>query len=189
MLKRPDADYQLAFSVFDSDNSGSIDFDEFEEVLSQNIAASGIRTSKDAQKLTVAFDFDVPWMKLYVGRQGGSHVLACTLLPRDLAEYRQRVYPTHKRLPGRASAPGVPLFRQGWGRIHLAGRVSAHHYRNRRPQAVGLHHGAPPDPLHHGTRPQDFILRSHCVPQYYPRDGHGGAYHYACGAEIKRRQD
>ena len=46
MLKRPDADYQLAFSVFDSDNSGSIDFNEFKEVLSQNIAASGIRTSR-----------------------------------------------------------------------------------------------------------------------------------------------
>ena len=28
-------------------------------------------------QLTVAFDFDVPWMKLYVGRQGGRHVLAC----------------------------------------------------------------------------------------------------------------
>jgi Ca2+-binding EF-hand superfamily protein len=44
VLKRPDADYQLAFSVFDTDNSGSIDFDEFKHVLSTNIAASEIRT-------------------------------------------------------------------------------------------------------------------------------------------------
>ncbi|GFZ43677.1 Aspartate-glutamate carrier 1 [Saitozyma sp. JCM 24511] len=60
----PDADYQLAFQVFDVDASGSIDFDEFKAVLSANTAASGI-----------PFDFDCSWMKLYVGKRGGRHVL------------------------------------------------------------------------------------------------------------------
>ncbi|KAL7424767.1 mitochondrial aspartate-glutamate transporter agc1 [Cryptotrichosporon argae] len=64
LLKRPDADYQLAFSVFDVDASGSIDFDEFKAVLSANIGADGI-----------PFDFDCPWMKLYLGKRGGAHVL------------------------------------------------------------------------------------------------------------------
>ncbi|ORX36058.1 putative mitochondrial inner membrane protein [Kockovaella imperatae] len=64
LLKRPDADYQLAFQVFDADASGSIDYDEFKAVLSANTAASGI-----------PFDFDCDWMKLYVGKRGGRHVL------------------------------------------------------------------------------------------------------------------
>ncbi|KAK1926724.1 putative mitochondrial inner membrane protein [Papiliotrema laurentii] len=64
LLKRPDADYQLAFQVFDVDASGTIDFDEFKAVLSANTAASGI-----------PFDFDTAWMKLYVGKRGGRHVL------------------------------------------------------------------------------------------------------------------
>ncbi|WVQ62044.1 uncharacterized protein L199_000178 [Kwoniella botswanensis] len=64
LLKRPDADYQLAFLVFDTDASGTIEFDEFKAVLSANTAASGI-----------PFDFDCDWMKLYVGKRGGRHVL------------------------------------------------------------------------------------------------------------------
>ncbi|WVQ88189.1 hypothetical protein IAS59_001923 [Cryptococcus gattii] len=64
LLKRPDADYQLAFLVFDVDASGTIEFDEFKAVLSANTAASGI-----------PFDFDCAWMKLYVGRRGDRHVL------------------------------------------------------------------------------------------------------------------
>ncbi|WWC58629.1 uncharacterized protein I303_101173 [Kwoniella dejecticola CBS 10117] len=64
LLKRPDADYQLAFLVFDTDASGTIEFDEFKAVLSANTAASGI-----------PFNFDCDWMKLYVGQRGGRHVL------------------------------------------------------------------------------------------------------------------
>ncbi|WWC86396.1 uncharacterized protein L201_001272 [Kwoniella dendrophila CBS 6074] len=64
LLKRPDADYQLAFLVFDTDASGTIEFEEFKAVLSANTAASGI-----------PFDFDCNWMKLYVGQRGGRHVL------------------------------------------------------------------------------------------------------------------
>ncbi|WVO17274.1 hypothetical protein L204_104966 [Cryptococcus depauperatus] len=62
--RTPDADYQLAFQVFDVDASGSIEFDEFKHVLSANIAASNI-----------PFDFDCNWMKLYVGKRGDRHVL------------------------------------------------------------------------------------------------------------------
>lgn len=40
---QPDADYQLAFRVFDLDGSGNIDYDQFKAVLSANLAASEIR--------------------------------------------------------------------------------------------------------------------------------------------------
>ncbi|KAL1408030.1 mitochondrial aspartate-glutamate transporter agc1 [Vanrija albida] len=64
LLKRPDADYQLAFSVFDVDDSGAIDFEEFKSVLQENIASSGI-----------PFNFDCDWIKLYLGKRGTKHVL------------------------------------------------------------------------------------------------------------------
>nr|ODN87653.1 solute carrier family 25 (mitochondrial aspartate/glutamate transporter), member 12/13 [Cryptococcus depauperatus CBS 7855] len=70
--RTPDADYQLAFQVFDVDASGSIEFDEFKHVLSANIAASNIR---NVINLVIAFDFDCNWMKLYVGKRGDRHVL------------------------------------------------------------------------------------------------------------------
>lgn len=47
-----------------SDDSGAIDFEEFKSVLQRNIASSGI-----------PFNFDSDWIKLYLGRRGGSHVL------------------------------------------------------------------------------------------------------------------
>lgn len=49
------------------DASGSINFDEFKEVLNRNIVASGI-----------PFDFDSPWLTLYLGKKDGRHVLGCT---------------------------------------------------------------------------------------------------------------
>ena len=60
-----------------SDASGSIDFDEFKAVLSANTAASGIRRLDVTAELMLAFDFDCDWMKLYVGKRGGRHVVGC----------------------------------------------------------------------------------------------------------------
>ncbi|KAJ8593256.1 mitochondrial carrier [Rhizopogon salebrosus TDB-379] len=64
LLKRPDADYWIAFKYFDVDNSGTITFDEFKNVFLANVGPSAI-----------PFDFDCDWVKLYLGRKNGTHVL------------------------------------------------------------------------------------------------------------------
>ncbi|KAJ7193332.1 mitochondrial inner membrane protein [Mycena pura] len=64
LLKRPDADYWMAFQYFDVDNSGFIDYNEFKTVFSANIGADAI-----------PFDFDCDWVKLYLGKKNGNHVL------------------------------------------------------------------------------------------------------------------
>ncbi|KAJ6520104.1 mitochondrial inner membrane protein [Mycena sanguinolenta] len=64
VLKRPDADYWMAFQYFDVDHSGFIDYNEFKTVFSANIGADSI-----------PFDFDCDWIKLYLGKKNGSHVL------------------------------------------------------------------------------------------------------------------
>ncbi|KAG0700680.1 mitochondrial carrier domain-containing protein [Suillus ampliporus] len=64
LLKRPDADYWIAFQYFDVDNSGTITFDEFKNVFLANVGPSAI-----------PFDFDCDWVKLYLGRRNGTHVL------------------------------------------------------------------------------------------------------------------
>ncbi|KAG2156541.1 mitochondrial carrier domain-containing protein [Suillus bovinus] len=64
LLKRPDADYWIAFQYFDVDNSGTITFDEFKNVFLANVGPSAI-----------PFDFDCDWVKLYLGRKNGTHVL------------------------------------------------------------------------------------------------------------------
>ncbi|KAI0308272.1 mitochondrial inner membrane protein [Multifurca ochricompacta] len=64
LLKRPDADYYIAFQYFDVDGSGTITFDEFKSVFSANIGPDAI-----------PFDFDCDWIKLYLGKKNGTHVL------------------------------------------------------------------------------------------------------------------
>jgi len=64
MLKRPDADYWMAFKYFDVDGSGTITYDEFKNVFSANLGPDSI-----------PFDFDCDWVKLYLGRKDGTHVL------------------------------------------------------------------------------------------------------------------
>ncbi|KAF9270709.1 mitochondrial carrier [Marasmius fiardii PR-910] len=64
VLKRPDADYWIAFQYFDVDSSGFISYDEFKNVFSANIGSDAI-----------PFDFDCDWVKLYLGKKNGTHVL------------------------------------------------------------------------------------------------------------------
>ncbi|KAJ6503253.1 mitochondrial carrier domain-containing protein [Mycena vitilis] len=64
VLKRPDADYWMAFQYFDVDHSGFIDYNEFKTVFSANVGPDAI-----------PFDFDCDWVKLYLGKKNGSHVL------------------------------------------------------------------------------------------------------------------
>lgn len=64
LLKRPDADYWIAFQYFDVDDSGTITFDEFKNVFNANVGTHAI-----------PFDFDSDWVKLYLGTKNGQHVL------------------------------------------------------------------------------------------------------------------
>ncbi|KAI0059505.1 mitochondrial carrier [Artomyces pyxidatus] len=64
LLKRPDADYYMAFQYFDVDGSGTITFDEFKNVFTANVGPHAI-----------PFDFDCDWVKLYLGKKNGTHVL------------------------------------------------------------------------------------------------------------------
>lgn len=70
LLKRPDADYLIAFQYFDSDKSGTIDFDEFKSVFNANVSPSAI-----------PFNFDCDWVRLYLGKKNGAHVLGCACDP------------------------------------------------------------------------------------------------------------
>ena len=141
-----------------SDASGSIDFEEFKAVLSANTAASGIREWTRfichgvyilcADHIFIAFDFDCDWMKLYIGRKGGSHMLGCrcastgrTLLMVtthsiliDLIgsfcghrRIRSRIHPTHQGISRRTSPSGLSLFRSRWRWFHQPGRISTDH--------------------------------------------------------------
>lgn len=84
LLKRPDADYWMAFQYFDvsvlssfsslssltfiscRDHSGYIDYNEFKTVFSANLGPDAI-----------PFDFSCDWIKLYLGKKNGTHVLGC----------------------------------------------------------------------------------------------------------------
>ncbi|KAI9253844.1 mitochondrial carrier domain-containing protein [Phascolomyces articulosus] len=65
LLSKPDAEYEIAFRLFDVNGSGKVTFDQFKNVLSSNMP-------KDA----VAFDFDCDWLKLYIGKKEGHHELS-----------------------------------------------------------------------------------------------------------------
>ncbi|KAI7905671.1 mitochondrial carrier domain-containing protein [Cokeromyces recurvatus] len=65
LLSKPDAEYEVAFRVFDVNGTGKITFDQFKRVLQNNMP-------QDA----VPFDFDCDWLKLYIGSKEGHHELS-----------------------------------------------------------------------------------------------------------------
>lgn len=64
LLKKPDAEFDIAFRFFDLDGNGAVSFDEFKRVYSANVGPDAI-----------PFDFESDWVKLYLGKVGGQHVL------------------------------------------------------------------------------------------------------------------
>jgi solute carrier family 25 aspartate/glutamate transporter 12/13 len=86
LLKRPDAEYWIAFQYFDvyvspgslfdstwldftwlsSEGTGKISAEEFQNVFSQNLGPDAI-----------PFSFDSDWLTLYLGKKDGTHVLGC----------------------------------------------------------------------------------------------------------------
>lgn len=79
---------QIAFRVFDTNGDGQVLFDEFKNSFQQ-------MRGPDA----IPFDFDSPWVKLYLGKQDGGHVLGFKCVPRQLslltciveADWRRRI--------------------------------------------------------------------------------------------------
>ncbi|KAF9145804.1 mitochondrial aspartate-glutamate transporter agc1 [Linnemannia schmuckeri] len=62
LLSHPDAEYEIAFRLFDTTGSGKITRDQFKQILSANIG-------KDA----IPFDFDCEWLNLYTGGKDNTH--------------------------------------------------------------------------------------------------------------------
>lgn len=98
---------RVAFKYFDQDSNGDVTFDEFKRVFSANLGPDSL-----------PFTFDSPWVKLFLGRREGRHVLgykSVTLLNQvalpysNISFYQQRVHSTHERPPRRASATSICL--------------------------------------------------------------------------------
>ncbi|KAI7958592.1 hypothetical protein MJO29_006809 [Puccinia striiformis f. sp. tritici] len=64
LLKKPDAEFEVAFKYFDQDRNGDVTFDEFKRVFSDNLRPDSL-----------PFTFESPWVKLFLGKRGGQHVL------------------------------------------------------------------------------------------------------------------
>ncbi|KAG0348996.1 mitochondrial aspartate-glutamate transporter agc1 [Podila humilis] len=62
LLTRPDAEYEIAFRLFDTAGSGKITREQFKQILSANIG-------KDA----IPFDFECEWLNLYTGGRSATH--------------------------------------------------------------------------------------------------------------------
>jgi solute carrier family 25 aspartate/glutamate transporter 12/13 len=64
LLAKPDAEYEVAFRVFDKEGTGKVTFDQFKSVLSSHMPSDA-----------VPFDFECDWLKLYIGAKEGDHEL------------------------------------------------------------------------------------------------------------------
>jgi len=62
LLSHPDAEYEIAFRLFDTTGSGKITRDQFRQILTANVG-------KDA----IPFDFECEWLNLYTGGKAASH--------------------------------------------------------------------------------------------------------------------
>ncbi|KAF9167903.1 mitochondrial aspartate-glutamate transporter agc1 [Actinomortierella ambigua] len=62
LLSKPDAEYEIAFRLFDSTGSGKITRQQFQQILKANIGQDAI-----------PFDFECEWLKLYAGGKEATH--------------------------------------------------------------------------------------------------------------------
>ncbi|KAF8982449.1 mitochondrial aspartate-glutamate transporter agc1 [Entomortierella lignicola] len=62
LLSRPDAEYEIAFRLFDTEGTGKITRDQFRHILSANIG-----------KDEIPFDFECEWLRLYTGGKDAKH--------------------------------------------------------------------------------------------------------------------
>ncbi|KAI1075865.1 mitochondrial carrier [Whalleya microplaca] len=64
ILMKPDAEYEIAFRLFDVDRTGSVKYEDFRRLYDLNKGQSGI-----------PFDWDCEWAKLYIGDKSKRHHL------------------------------------------------------------------------------------------------------------------
>ncbi|KAI9227948.1 MAG: mitochondrial carrier domain-containing protein [Piptocephalis tieghemiana] len=62
MLAKPDAEYEVAFRLFDPEGTGSITYDKFKSILKAN-----------ANPQSPPFDYDCEWLQLYLGDKKDHH--------------------------------------------------------------------------------------------------------------------
>ncbi|KAF8147496.1 hypothetical protein BJ912DRAFT_1126419 [Pholiota molesta] len=83
LLKRPDANYWMAFQYFAIGLSGYIDYNEFKTVFSANLGPDAIPFDFDWSDASAAplsphsLSACSDWIQLYLGKKSGSHVLGC----------------------------------------------------------------------------------------------------------------
>jgi solute carrier family 25 aspartate/glutamate transporter 12/13 len=64
LLAKPDAEYDIAFRLFDADRDGTVAYEEFKQIYEKNKGAESI-----------PFDWDCDWMKLYTGGKARRHAM------------------------------------------------------------------------------------------------------------------
>jgi solute carrier family 25 (mitochondrial aspartate/glutamate transporter), member 12/13 len=62
LLAKPDAEYEIAFRLFDVDGTGAVKFESFKELYDENKGAE-----------TIPFDWNSEWASLYIGRKKTRH--------------------------------------------------------------------------------------------------------------------
>ncbi|OTA98313.1 hypothetical protein M426DRAFT_326107 [Hypoxylon sp. CI-4A] len=65
LLTKPDAEYEIAFRVFDVDRTGSVKYEDFRRLYEENKGTGSI-----------PFDWDCEWAKLYIGDKSKRHTLS-----------------------------------------------------------------------------------------------------------------
>lgn len=64
LLGKPDAEYEIAFRLFDQDGNGTVEFEEFVELLNKNRGPDSL-----------PFDWNSKWATLYLGGKNSRHSL------------------------------------------------------------------------------------------------------------------
>ena len=67
LLAKPDAEYEIAFRIFDIEATGKVNYDTFVKVVNENKATDSI-----------PFDWGANWAALYVGKKGHRHDMTYT---------------------------------------------------------------------------------------------------------------
>ena len=62
LLAKPDAEYEIAFRLFDEDGTGTVKFDQFQKLYNMNKGTDSI-----------PFDWNCEWAKLYIGGKKRRH--------------------------------------------------------------------------------------------------------------------
>lgn len=67
LLAKPDAEYEIAFRLFDVEGTGKVSYDTFIEVVNEN-----------KPKDSIPFDWNAKWSNLYAGQKGKRHDMTYT---------------------------------------------------------------------------------------------------------------